>query len=79
MLLITNHMPIFNVEHSLGLDESVNDHQAAWDLVDRILSSGLHVARMKSPNIFRLFYPESRDSIETTSVKKASGYYKEDV
>ena len=70
---------MLNVEHSLGLDESVNDHQAAWNLVDRILSSGLHVARMRSPNLFRLFYPESRDSTETTSVRKASGYYKGDV
>ena len=49
---------MLNVEHSLGLEESVNDHQAAWNLVDRILSSGLHVARMRSPNLFRLFYPE---------------------
>ncbi|KAL9965425.1 hypothetical protein ACROYT_G029224 [Oculina patagonica] len=44
-----------------GMDESVKDELAAWDLVDRILSNGLHVARMKSPNLFRLFNPELRN------------------
>lgn len=49
------------LEFFLGMDEGVKDELASWDLVDRILSNGLHVARVKSPNLFRLFNPESRD------------------
>ena len=43
------------------MDKGTADHLAAWDLMDRILSSGLHVARLKTENLFRLFYPKPRD------------------
>ena len=60
-----------------GLEEGVRDEEATWDLVDRVLSRGLHVARAKSLNLFRLFYPESRDSQEPTGVYKRSGFFEE--
>ena len=46
----------------LGFDERATNEQAAWDLVRRTLTLGLRLARVKSPNLFRLFYSESRDS-----------------
>ena len=45
----------------IGMNKGTADHLAAWDLMDRILSSGLHVARLKTENLFRLFYPKPRD------------------
>lgn len=45
-----------------GLNERVTNQQAAWDLVSRSCSLGLRLARVKSRNLFRLFYSESRDS-----------------
>ena len=57
-----------NLLTALGLDKGVTNQLAAWELVDRILSSGMHVARVKSPNLFRLFYPKSRDLNESTDV-----------
>ena len=43
------------------MDKGTADHLATRDLMDRILSSGLHVARLKTENLFGLFYPKPRD------------------
>lgn len=66
------------VEHFSGLDEHVTDDEAAWDLVGRILPNGLHVARVKSPNLFRLFLPMTHDSQNSASARNRD-FLKEDV
>jgi hypothetical protein len=62
------------------MDETLFEQKGDWDLINRMRNSGISIARLKYPGLYRYYITPKNDSLETNDkIDIDLGYLQKDV